>query len=255
MSVNNAGMDGAKAVTFVVHNKRNNVTGFAWRIGAGRTSFYIKPQHISMSAMKVSLHGPDERHPKGPFFRFGVDRSAADQATAAGGRWWGTPPEPLYFSGRPIKPGVRLAVRFSVGWSMFATGTPSAPTPVISKSSTLSARMDSPRLLRAVHTDLYISERNEPYWPDEAATRRANAGMGPIINDAGQILTAVNTQVQIDKEPDPFHVRQGNFSDEPIRSEARARALAVDVDTTGLLWICEKLVPHSEDAILSTSQG
>lgn len=236
-------MDGAKAVTFFVHNKKNNIAGFAWRVGAGGTSFYLKPQYIAMSAMKISLHGPDERHPGGPFFRFGVDQSSADQAAAAGGNWWGRPPKPLYFPGRPIKRGVRLAVRFSVGWTMFTTGTLSAPMPSQSKNSTVHARMDSPRMLRAAHTDVYISERGEPYWPNEGAARRANAGMGPIINKAGQILTAVNSQVMIDKEPDPFQTRQKTLSDAIGASGAHSRAVGVDVDQTGLLWICEKLVP------------
>ncbi|MET4612388.1 hypothetical protein ABIC28_003380 [Rhodococcus sp. PvR044] len=71
--------------------------------------------------------------------------------------------------------------------------------------------------------------------------------MGPVTNKAGQILTAVNSERFISKEADPFQVAQGTESDNPYPNDkSLTRAVAAKVDSTGLLWICEKLVPADQ---------
>jgi len=91
-----------------------------------------------------------------------------------------------------------------------------------------------------------------PFWRNsELEIRRRDAGMGPLVNDAGMYLTAVISQWRADKEPDPFgDVSHGRPDEECVRG------IAEKVDSTGLLWVCEKMIPRSAlDAMIPPPKG
>jgi hypothetical protein len=93
------------------------------------------------------------------------------------------------------------------------------------------------------HVALYLS-KVRPFWRNnELEIRRKDAGMGPLVNEADMYMTAVVSQWRATKEPDPFgDVSQGLPHDQCIRGIAEA------VDTTGLLWVCEKMIPRTNVA-------
>src|SRR6202035_3536276 len=97
------------------------------------------------------------------------------------------------------------------------------------------------------HVDLYLST-GDPYWPDEEAARAAKAGMGPITNSIGMNLTAITVRRPVTLEPDPH----GDLrSDTPL--DQCTRGMAGAVDETGLVWLCEKLIPVGDLDVPATS--
>lgn len=63
--------------------------------------------------------------------------------------------------------------------------------------------------------------------------------MGPIANDAGMFLTAVDRRVSTIKQPGPY--RRSVDAGVPIAD--CVRGVAAQVDPSGFLWLCEKLMP------------
>jgi hypothetical protein len=122
-------MDGQHAIVFVFVNKETLICGYTWLIEWSTTSFYIKSQFPPLQSMKVSLHGPDPKHPGKQHLRF--DFAGPDQiakAVRAGGGWSidGSDGPPFRFSGRFVNDYAAHIVRFSAEPDMF-TGVPSAP--------------------------------------------------------------------------------------------------------------------------------
>lgn len=145
---------------------------------------------------------------------------------------------PLWFPGRRINARVLHLARFAVSWDMFSKQVPSAPLPQLKQKATLHALLEPPRLLRASYVEVYMSE-GQPYWPDELDVRANNAGMGPISNNAGMFLTAVDRCASTVDEPDPFQRRL----DAGVPVADCVRGMATKVDPSGFLWLCEKLMP------------
>jgi hypothetical protein len=71
--------------------------------------------------------------------------------------------------------------------------------------------------------------------------RTGNAGMGPLVNDAGMYLTAIIAQRGENENPDPF----GDVS-EGLPADQLVRGVATAVDETSLLWMCEKMMPRAK---------
>jgi hypothetical protein len=147
---------------------------------------------------------------------------------------------PVYFTGRPVNKRTVHLARFSAESDMFRRGIQRGPDPQLSPKATLNATVAAPPEGSVTHVDLYLS-KVRPFWRnDELDIRRRDAGMGPLVNDAGMYLTAVISQWRADKEPDPFgDVSQGRPDDQCVRG------IAEKVDSTGLLWVCEKMIPRS----------
>ncbi|ORW65133.1 hypothetical protein AWC22_02995 [Mycobacterium riyadhense] len=147
----------------------------------------------------------------------------------------------LYFSGRQVNDHAAHIVRLSAGWDTFVKGrrrqifgeVPDRSQPFVA----------SFRHPRKTMSPMWISilSLGDPYWPNEAGARAAWAGMGPITNAIGMNLTAVSVQSPVAWEPDPFGDVRG---DAPL--DQCVRCLAAVVDETSLLWLCEKVIPHTE---------
>jgi hypothetical protein len=243
MTTPHPGMQQQHAIEFFFIEEATALWGFHWLIEWSTTSFYIKCLHPGLQLAKVSLHGPDPRHPGRQHLRFDLDKpELVDKATNAGGRWSpGSDPLPFYFSGRQVNDHAAHIVRFSAGWDTFIKG---APGPGGSKGprqkSTFRALVGAPEKDHVKHVDVYLSLA-EPYWPDEERARAADAGMGPITNDIGMNLTAVVVQRPVTLQPEPPGDLRG---DTPL--EQCTRGMSASVDGTGLLWLCEKVMPRSE---------
>jgi hypothetical protein len=236
---NPTAMDGQHAIVFAFVNKETQVCGYTWLIEWSTTSFYIKSQFPPLQSMKVSLHGPDPKHPGKQHLRFGfTSPDQVEKAVKAGGGWSidGSDGPPFRFSGRSVNDYAAHIVRFSAEPDMF-TGVPSAPLPKGKQKATLQGRVPAPAPGKVAHVDLYLS-LGEPYWPDEQQARERNAGMGPIFNDAGMSLTAVVAHRDVTSEPDPHGDVRG---DRPLSQ--CSRGIGAAVDKTSLLWLCEKMIP------------
>ena len=95
---------------------------------------------------------------------------------------------------------------------------------------------------RVSHIDVFLSYNGQPCWPDEEAIRAARAGMGFIKNSLNWCLSVVSYDRPTTYEPDPC----GDFRGE-IPVDQCLRGIAAAVDETGLLWLCEKLIPRVEE--------
>ncbi|CAN3128585.1 hypothetical protein ACNUDN_11735 [Mycobacterium sp. smrl_JER01] len=235
-------MDGQAAIVFCIVDKETGVCGFTWFIEAHDVSFYIKSTFKPLQMVKVSIHGPDATHPN-DYYRLGFTKpKESAKAIRAGGGWGGFgQPLPLVFDGRPVNKRTVHLARFSAEWNMFRRGMQRGPNPEPKAKATLNAYVDAPALGRVTHVDLYLS-KVRPFWQNrERELRQQDAGIGPLVNGAGRYLTAVVSQISANKEPDPFG--------DPSKGVAPAdciRGIAEGVDKTGLLWICEKMIPKAE---------
>ena len=237
------GMRQQHAIEFFFLAEATSLWGFHWLIEWSTSSFYVKCLHPGLQMAKVSLHGPDPKHPGKQHLRFDLDQpSIVRKAENAGGRWSKQSDQlPYLFSGRQVSDHAAHIVRFSAEPDVFQRG---APGPGNSRGprqkSTFKAAIRAPEKGHAAHVDVYLSF-GAPYWPNEKGIRAAEAGMGPITNGIGMHLTAVSMCRPLTEERDPWgDTRRGTPLDQCHRG------MAAGVDETGLLWLCEKLIPRSE---------
>lgn len=237
------GMQRQHAIEFLVVEQATAVWGFHWLIEWSTSSFYIKSLNPALESAKVSLHGPDPKHPGKQQLRFGLDKpKLVERATRSGGRWTtDTDPLPFYFTGRQVNDHAAHIVRYCVEWDAFVEGAPPAGGSRGPRGkSTFRGIVRAPKKGRVTHIDIYLSFA-EPFWPDEAGVHAAQAGVGPITNATGMSFTAAVMDRPATHEPDPYgDVRGETPLDQCVRGVAAA------VDETGLLWLCEKLVPTTK---------
>jgi hypothetical protein len=161
-----------KPYIFLWADRSTGRCSYSWRIGTRSTSFYLKPTLPSLSAIKISFHGPDERH-AAPGFKVSTDRSATELATAAGGRVLGVE-TPQWFPGADIGDGSRRVVRFRMTPNLFTTGTPAAPWPTKSLKLGSQGLVIPPPIGEWVSdVELFITE-GHPHWPDEDEARKGS---------------------------------------------------------------------------------
>ncbi len=227
------------AIAFVVFSRQNRVASFGYRIWAMRTSFYIKNRDVDLP-VKVSIHGPDPDPRNRPGFKFAVDgvKTLHHESTA----WrFEDGARPGWFLGADAAPGVKHLVRIRFPWSTFEPGSPSGDQPTMSKSVGQHLLLSAPDPLKAADVDVYLSDTGKPYWPDEEQARIDNAIMGPLTNDAGQILTAVATHRSLWRDvatEELAELSRGHTG--PL-----GRIIAVNGDETGFLWMREVIAPNT----------
>jgi hypothetical protein len=234
------GQEKRNTICFVVDDAETNVVGFCYRVWAAGTSFYIKIRNIDL-AVKISVHGPDPRHGGTGAFKLGLDASAAGAAHETLS-WHLEPGAKMgWFPGVDLGDSVTHLARFRIPWNTLQRGAPSAPLPTTSSSIGRHFRVAAPAVLHAADIDLYLSENGVPYWPDAEQRRRDNSAMGPLTNNAGQILTAAYTHRSLWRDPDVAakEATTGQFSG-PL-----GRYLSSNLDPSGFLWIREIVAPAS----------
>jgi len=234
------GMRPQHAIEFLVAEEGTGIDGWHWIIEWSTSSFYMKSLNPALRSAKVSLHGPDPKHPGKQHLRFDLtEPGLVEKAERAGGRWaTDTSGLPLYFRGRQVNDYAAHIVRYSAERDAFLKGAPPAGGSRGPRAkSTFRAIVPVPKEDRVTYLDIYLSF-GDPYWPDEAGVRAAQAGIGPITNGSGMNLTAVVRDWPAAREPGPC----GDFRGETPRGDC-LRGIAAAVDDTGLLWLCEKLLP------------
>jgi len=234
----------AHSVKLVVRNKETGVYSYVWRIGWQRTSFYISPVGSGLGALKVSLHGPDERHPR-PGFKWKLDLShySPEQAVSI----WDTSIEPKHwFTGVMVSDTVVHAVRIRMGWETLQRFNPSAPLPSTPRKRDVARYLEDIPIGYAADIDIYVSS-GKPYWPDLAAIKRDNALVPPLRNEANEYLTAIPSKSMILKEPSPDGVQMPAA----LEPADRIRGVGMAVAEDGLLWAAESIT--SRRALLAAA--
>jgi hypothetical protein len=137
---------------------------------------------------------------------------------------------------------VKHVVTYRAAWDVFKPGTPAAPTPTDFDAGVAEGfAIPRPIALRAADVDIYLSDRR-PYWPNEAETRKDNDCFGPLLNTAGQYLTGVSARRSVfDREHHPPLDLAPHLGPD----DEAVRGLSAGVDSSGLLWIVEQLLPAS----------
>jgi hypothetical protein len=229
------------AIYFCVGDRATKICSYAWRVGWGRTSFYLKAQYRALTELKVSLHGPSKEHTK-PGFKVDLDQTATRKAISSGGYFVATPGWlPHWFKGHPVEGGATHVVRFRTTWDFFEVGVPSAPSPDDIKPSDFAYLVPPPPHSSAVDVDIFVSDSG-PYWPNERQARLDNACLGPLQNEAHQYLTAVAVRRQIPASPTP----PGALAPTSKGPADRVRGVGATVDEHGILWICEQWMSRTQ---------
>ena len=222
-----------RSIKIVVVDASRQVRSHGWRLGVGRTSFYIKSLD-DRTSFKISVHGPDP-NPKYTWtgFKMGYDHGdeRAKRSVIHTPGWL-----PVRFAGRAAADceAARLVVRLRIPWDVFHTHTlgdyPRA------KSGDQAVILTSPGAPYATDVDVYVSQ-GRPYWPREKTARADNAIVGPLVNDANQYLTAVLVKSNMLTIPTP-HLALG----QPPRDRddaVRGHGGCVDADHD-FAWVVEQ---------------
>lgn len=224
---------------FVVGSRETGPWGHTYRVWTHRTSFYIMPRDPSLAALKFSGHGPDPDHANPGWKLAFVDKQPKVAVLAGEGAL-----EVQRFDGEPVTGGVRRVVRVRVPWYTLDGSLPNGVGHNEIKKMFTGHLVAPPGHWCAADVDFYVSE-SDPYWPDADDVRSKNAAMGPLRNEAGQVLTAVSHERSIAKFPTP----EGAHAIEPMSQQDTIRGLLLSVEqrTDGFAWIVES--PASRTAI------
>lgn len=172
----------------------------AWRVWARSTSFYIKPRDRRIGHYKISLHGIDPRHPE-PGWKLGFDGEPRRDHLVVGDR----AKSAQWYPGAAVAENVSLVLRIRIPWFSMSRSVPNGVSGRPLKSGHVGHLVPAPALWYSTDVDIYVSD-GEPYWPNPQTIARDNAGMGPLANTAGQILTAVNVHQSVADSPLPVGV-------------------------------------------------
>lgn len=231
----------------------------AWHFWAHRTSFYLTNEDLG--GLKVSLHGRDPRHPGKEHYRIepiaNVDGLHGTERVALipPGTGW-----PLRFKGQRTDQG-DLVLRLRVTYA--ASQLASRPTPVPPMPS--SAMIALPPHLDGWANDFELTFSQVPpgWYPanthDDWITL-SHAGSTVHIgkkqpgfmihSDDGAVLRGESRRRWTDWYPTPARLRA---SSEGTSANAQ-RAVAIDVDADGLLWIVEQATTPASTLSLSNTQ-
>lgn len=235
--------------TFGVMKKEDVIFSHFWYLKADGTSFYIGAQNSRFMPYKFSLHGKDPRPGKKPTFKFDsfyVKNKPQTTYTDV------TYQLPLEFPGHELHEHIFHLLRFRFEHDLFRPGVDSAPRPKdLKKGRSGGVLAPPPTMLDVIDVDIYLSRTGRPFWPSEAEGRKENALIGPLKNQAHEILTAqVSKRKKLGSGATPPE-RTAPIAHPESRSDT-SRAIAISGDDNGVLWIVE--VPSSKRALEKASR-
>lgn len=245
----------ATRLSFIATDRLNDddefhTMGFTWLVWADRTSFYLTARHPAFGEIKISLHGPDPNPNMTPVNKLGFDSSFVpkDGREYAGLVLGEGVTFPITFPGRAVAEGVRHVIRFNYSAEMFTPGVPRGGPLELSKSTKKAGGQHAHLTVPddgGLYLDVYVTDPGtEPYLGESPeVTRAANASAGPLINTADQSLTTISRHVDDPHDGDPTWQEVTDEQAEELSRQRLARSLAMMVDSTGLLWVTEKLGP------------
>jgi hypothetical protein len=113
-----------KGIYVCVGTRQPVKLGYTWRMWWGRTSFYLKPRSSLVGGFKISLHGPDRRHPR-PGFKIALDGEPPPEDKV----WMEVTDDflPRWFPGEPSREAASRVVRLRWTSELFAPDIPSGP--------------------------------------------------------------------------------------------------------------------------------
>ena len=229
-------------MSFIVRSSDTGKFSLEWRLWAHGTSFYIAMRDPAMGIAKFSLHGPDPAIPGSPWWKFaetGVPKNAEEIATFYGASDF----FPWQVSGRRVTTTVTNVLRFRYMNTIFNSPI-AVPAPKAAVKKGRSACFNAPPAGDELWIDLYVAQPGtDPYFRDRDQTAEANAGIGPLVNDAGQSLTLVARAVTERPDRDPTEVTF-NWDGDMTGYTGPVRVVNVNRDSTGLVWIVERDVPR-----------
>ncbi|MFC0503552.1 hypothetical protein [Micromonospora costi] len=243
------GPQGKGAIYFCVGSRQTGICSYAWRLWWGQTSFYLKAREANLAELKVSLHGPDERHVEtGPGFKIAYDSSFQQGEGKPNALLVATPGWlPRWFSGYAVSEDDTHVLRLRFPYDLFIPGVPSAPAPAEVKARDFAGLIPPPeRHLYVVDVDVFVSQRR-PYWPNESQARQDKACLGPLQSKSGEYLTAVIVHRSALASPTPRLAKAPG----PKNAGDRLRGIGAAVDDHGVLWICEQWMSRSALEALS----
>lgn len=238
---------GTRALKFMVGSRTLGKYSYSWSIFGGGTSFYIKPLPAYMQSWKIRLHGPDPGRQLRGGYKLESDASAAAAVEAAGGAFfeWVSLPDPLWFPGHEVRPGVDLVLRFRFGYDLFTSDAASAEPPErVPRRADVAGVIPPPSRGRAIDVNIYVCHQ-QPFWPHEEQARADNACLGPLVNKAEQYLTAVIFHESVEREPSPVPARAPVGATGKAVPPDRVRGVSAALDERGFLWVQELWLSRS----------
>jgi hypothetical protein len=237
----------ASVIKFLVGDRALGKWSYAWRVGSGGTSFYVKPLAGWAQDIKISLHGPDTARGLTGGYKIEVDSTSADVVKKAGevARKLTNWPDKQWFSGARVNDDVDLVIRLRFAWDLFTPDATTAPAPKSLRSREFGHLIAVPERDRAVDVELMVC-KSAPWWPNEAQARRDNACLGPVMNKAGQFLTGVVVHREIAAEPSPLVQYEPAGQVGGPQLSDRVRGVGAALDARGFLWIHECWLSQAE---------
>jgi len=218
----------------------------AWYFFADRTSFYLT--NADLGGLKVSLHGRDPRHPGQDHYRI----YPVDGGLTTDGPVLLVPPRsgwPIKFTGQRGDHG-DLVIRIRTTFA--ATQLVEPPTPVVESKSSATSRTPPCRGGWSNDLDLTFSQVPPGFHPsnthaDWLTFNHAGTSLyigrhqpGFMIRSSdGAVLRGRSHSMWTDWNPTPPHLL--TEPSEPL--ERPRRAVSIDVDADGMLWIVEHVTP------------
>jgi hypothetical protein len=196
--------------------------GNVWRITAKNTDFYMDFGGDADSVGHLSVHAPNERF-DGHRFHIRVDRRLA--VTAKDRREFilhSIPRKGFIFDGKQLTSDAFLVARIRWTWDLqrlrFRAAAVSGSVPELGHRQSGARLPDILSPNDAQDIDLVVSY-NKPFWPDAYGSRRDNARLGPLTNEAGLWLTATSYRRSQTRYPAPENLcpRLPQLGEQPNR--------------------------------------
>jgi hypothetical protein len=222
--------------------------GYTWRMWWGQTSFYLKPRSSLVGGLKISLHGPDPRHPSGPGFKIELDGEPppADKVWIDATKGF----LPCWFPGEPTRFASHRVVRLRWTSELFAPDMPSGPPTDSVRKGFVGTLAEPPPSGFATDIDLIVAKHAPYYSENEKDVISKNALLGPIKSRADEYLTGLQIRRSLEMTPTPAHLLD---VPRPISPEDTVRGITAGLDPAGFVWICE--VPMSRQAMQDAAQA
>lgn len=180
---------------------------------------------------RISLHGRDNRYPRGGGGFKAQLEERSKEVGIAGGSW------PFWFPGKQLSGGARLAVRLRWTWEAWRL----PPIPAKKVKTGTNAYAVTPPSEPGVAMDVDIVVHSEEAWPGSGLLREYSddsdqaVRFGPLVDASGQHLMATAVLRLAYKSPLPPSVTVSS----PMSRDDATRMLAAGLDEAGVLWLVE----------------
>jgi hypothetical protein len=213
----------------------------------GRTSFYLKPRSSLLGGWKISLHGPDPRHPVGPGYKLAMDGPPPPDDQV-----WMEATDgflPCWFPGELVRESAHRVARLRWTSELFSPDAPSGPNTGPVRKGFSGALLEPPPPGFATDVDLVVAKHAPYYGENESDVFGKNAVLGPIRSQAGEYLTGLVIRRNLETTPTPDDLLKAPAPKSPADT---VRGVAAGQSQNGFIWVCE--VPMSRQAMQATVQ-